>query len=172
MERTYTISAFTENHPGVLHRLTAVLTRRKINIESLTVSETETKGISRFTIVICVEPVMMKKIAKAIDRIIEVVDVFVSENSELLFKEIAFFRVATENKDARPKIEEHAHRYGATVSYVGDDSLVLEKTGAEDDINSLFRLLEPFGILEFVRSGRIAVRKKPRRERELFEDAE
>ncbi len=169
MERLYTISAFTENHPGVLHRLTSVLTRRKVNIESLTVSETETKGISRFTIVIRVEPDLMRKIAKAIDRIIEVVDIAVSENSELLYKEIALYRTEAASSDVRQKIEEHAERYGAVITFADDDTVVVEKTGTEDEVKSLFRLLEPFGIREFVRSGRIAIRKDPKTSRRLFE---
>ncbi|MCB0323804.1 MAG: acetolactate synthase small subunit [Bdellovibrionales bacterium] len=172
MERIYTLSAFTENHPGVLHRLTSVLTRRKLNIESLTVSETETKGISRFTIVIRTSPELMKKVTKAIDRTIEVVEVYASENHELLFKEIAFYRVRTEDRSKRPTIEEHAHRYGGVVTYADDNSLVIEKTGSEDDVDSLYRLLEPFGILEFVRSGRIAIRKQARDHCELFGDTE
>ncbi len=169
MERFYTISAFTENHPGVLHRLTSVLTRRQVNIESLTVSETETKGISRFTIVLHVEPELMRKIAKAINRVIEVVAVTISENEDLLFKEIAFYRTAAETSDARLEIEEHAQRYGAVITFADDDSLVVEKTGSEDEINSLYKLLEPFGIKEFVRSGRIAIRKDSKTHRVLFE---
>ncbi len=159
MERLYTISAYTENHPGVLHRLTATLTRRKINIESLTVSETEHRGISRFTIVVRTTPSLISKIVKQIDRIIEVVHAFVSEDNDLIFREIGLIRVAADDKNKRPEIEELAHRHGAVVTYATDSSLIVEKTGEEDDINSLFLLLEPYGIREFIRSGRIALRK-------------
>lgn len=159
MERLYTISAYTENHPGVLHRLTATLTRRKINIESLTVSESEHRGISRFTIVVRTTPDFISKIVKQIDRIIEVVHAFVSEDNDLICREIALIRVAAEDKDKRPEIEELAHRHGAVVTYANDKSLIVEKTGEEDEINSLYILLEPFGIREFIRSGRIALRK-------------
>jgi len=156
----YTISAFTENSPGVLHRLTVLFTKRKINIESLTVSETGVKGISRFTIVIRVERGLAEKIAKQIRRIIEVRDVFVSENSDLIFKEIAFYQVACHSPEKRKEVEELAHRYGSSVIFVDSSSLVIEKTGSEDEVDSLFLLLEPFGISEFARSGRIAILKK------------
>ncbi|HQH27142.1 MAG TPA: acetolactate synthase small subunit [Oligoflexia bacterium] len=159
MVRKYTITAFTENSPGVLHRINTLLTRRKVNIESLTVSETEKKGISRFTIVVKTDPHLINKVVKQIDRVIEVVEVFVSENRQLIYKEIAFVRVATGTAQRRVEVEEHAHRYGAHVAYVTDHDLLIEKTGTEDEINSLYLLLEPFGITEFVRSGRIAVRK-------------
>ena len=171
MERTYTITAFTENHPGVLHRLTATLTRRQINIESLTVSETEKKGISRFTIVVKTTPDLIKKVIRQIDRIIEVLNAFYSENNRLIFKEIAFIRVHTEDPKNRLKIEELSHRYGAHLTYASGGSLVLEKTGSEDQINSLYLLLEPFGIEEFVRSGRIAI-NKPNGHSEENEDSD
>lgn len=159
MSCAYTISVYTENSPGVLHRITAMFTRRKINVESLTVSETEQHGISRFTIMANLDEDLVDKLVKQIARVIEVRDVFASLNSQLIFKEIAFFRVAVNSPDKRTEVEELAHRYGASMVYVSQRSLVLEKTGAEDVINSLYLLLEPFGITEFVRSGRIAIRK-------------
>ncbi|MFN8389061.1 MAG: acetolactate synthase small subunit [Bdellovibrionota bacterium] len=168
MPRSYTISAFTENTPGVLQRLTIIFSRRKVNIDSLTVSETETKGISRFTIVISVEPDLIQKLAKQLNRIIEVVDVFVAENHDLLYREIAFFKVATASPRERAELEELAHRYGAIVTLAKDSYLVIEKTGTEEQINSLFLLLEPYGMKEFVRSGRIAIANRERTPNEMF----
>jgi len=159
-ERRYTITAFTENSPGVMHRLISTLTRRKVNIESLTVSETETKGISRFTLVIKVTHSLIKTITKQIDRIIEVREAFFSENSQLIFQEISFTRVGPIKKDQRQELEELATRYDAKVAYAAGDNIVFEHAGSEDDISSLYQLLEPYGITEFVRSGRIAIRKE------------
>ena len=158
MSRPLTICAFTENTPGVLHRITTLFTRRKVNIESLTVSETERKGYSRFTIVIKEEPELAEKIARQIRRVIEVSKVYVAENSELLFKEIAFYKVQAPSSQSRSAIEELAHRYHAEVVHTDENHMFIEKTGSEDQISSLFRLLEPYGIAEFVRSGRIAIR--------------
>lgn len=167
--RIYTISAFSENSPGVLHRINTLLTRRKVNIESLTVSETEKKCVSRFTIVVNTTQQSIKTIVKQIARIIEVCDVFYSENAQLIYREIALFRVITNSPQQRTEIEELAHRYDAVVTYATNAYLVLEKMGVEEDIDSLYQLLEPFGIVEFVRSGRIAIRKTPRKEH-IFED--
>lgn len=159
MKKNFTISAFTENHPGVLHRITAVFTRRKVNVESLTVCETETKGISRFTIVVATDQAQIEKIVKTLNRIIEVVEVFSSEDEQLIFKEIAFIRVEAGSPKKRAEIEEFSHRHGAEITYADSQSLVVEATGSEDSIQSLYLLLEPFGIQEFLRSGRIAMRK-------------
>lgn len=100
MKQNYTIIAITENKPGVLYRIADLFLRRKINIESLTVTEIETKGISRFTIVVKTDKSLVEKIVKQLYRIIEVIKVFESTNDELVSKEI---------------------------SYVGTDSIVIEK---------------------------------------------
>ena len=159
MKKQYTISAYTENSPGVLHRLTVTFTKRKVNIESLTVCETEREGISRFTIVVRVPEDLIGTIVKQIRRIVEVREAFASEDSELVYKEIALIRVFSENLEDREKVEELAHRYGGKVVYARKDYLTVQTTGSEDEVRSLYELLEPHGIAEFVRSGRIAMRK-------------
>jgi acetolactate synthase-1/3 small subunit len=154
-----TISAFTENNPGVLHRLTAVFTRRKVNVESLCVSETETKGISRFTISISIDEAQAQKIIAQIAKIIEVVYVSYNTEDDLIFKEIAFFKVVAKDSSSRSLIQQNASVYGASIAYAHSDFLIIEKTGSENEVNSLYLLLEPLGILEFSRSGRIAMLK-------------
>jgi len=168
MAQLYTISAFTEDTPGVLHRLTVLFTRRKVNIESLTVSHTERPGISRFTIVVHSDLDMVLKIAKQINRVIEVFDVFVAENRDLVSKEIAFLKISADSATKRMQVEELANRYGASVAYAHSDYLIIEKTGTEDEINSLYLLLEPFGMKEFLRSGRIATLKEERTDRRIL----
>lgn len=158
METTsHTITIFTENSPGVLHRLTVIFTRRKLNIESLTVSETERKGISRFTIVVKSDQETIHKVTNQISRVVEVLEVTAEQDSALIFKEIAFYRVKTTLPEQRAQIEEVTHRNGAHIVLIKNNAVVVEKTGSEEDIDSLYLLLEPFGINEFVRSGRIAL---------------
>lgn len=160
MEGNFTFMALSENSPGILHRVTTQFTRRAVNIESLTVSETERKGISRFTIVVKADRELAEKIARHLRRIIEVTEVFLCENRELIYKEASLIKVKSDDdRDTRLRIEELAHRYGAHVVFGGEGFLIVEKSGREEEIDSLFLLLEPFGILEFVRSGRIALQK-------------
>ncbi len=166
MSTRHTISVFTEDSPGVLHRITDLFTRRKINIDSLTVSATEQPGVARFTIVVTADRTILEKITRQIERVIEVRDAFLFEDSELLYKEIAFLKVETAGGEKRIELEELIHRYGGSVMYAETGFLVLEKTGTEDEINSLYTLVEPYGILEFIRSGRIAMLKR-RIERDL-----
>jgi len=159
MERRYTIIIFAENKPGVLYRIADLFLRRKVNIESLTVSETQEIGISRFTIVVLQQKAMVEKIIKQLYRIIEVVKVFENRDEDLIFKEIAFIKVSTKTPNQRREVEDLVYLFRAKVIFVSKDSLTIEKTGSEEEINSLVVLLKPFVIQEFVRSGRIAVIK-------------
>jgi acetolactate synthase-1/3 small subunit len=157
MKQIFTITADTENHAGVLHRLTSVFTRRKVNIESLCVSETHVDGISRFTISVKLEEVQVQKIIAQIARIIEVKYVAYYTDNQLLFKELAFLKIAVSSIEERRSVEDVARRYNSSVALVDDRTIVLEKIGSEADISSLYHLLSEYRILEFVRSGRIAV---------------
>lgn len=156
---TYTITIFSENKPGVLYRIAGLFLKRKVNVESLTVSEIEQRGISRFTILIKAQKEQVNKIVKQLYRIIEVIKVFESTDQELIYKEVAFIKVSTKTPDQRREVEDLAYLFQAKIASVGSNFLLIEKTGTEEEINSMQDLLKPFGIKEFVRSGRIAVVK-------------
>lgn len=163
MEKLYTICIFTENTLGLLNRISGIFTRRRINIESLSVSETERKGISRFTIVIkSDEREKIEKIVRQIRKIIEVMAVFGYVDEELTYNELAFFKVDTSRAAEVKGLLEGYKR--AKVLFEDEHILIIEKAGTEEEIYAFFRQLKPFGILEFVRSGRIAL---PRNEKGL-----
>ncbi|MDA1317107.1 MAG: acetolactate synthase small subunit [bacterium] len=158
MKNYYTITAFTENTPGVLYRIADLFLRRKINIESLTVSEVKNEDQSRFTIVVFAQADMVEKITKQLYRIIEVVKVIDSVDTDLVAREIALLKVSANKMEQRKEIE---HLVSITpftrIIEVKKNFLILEKTGTEKDINDFYDLMKPFGIKEFVQSGRIAV---------------
>lgn len=159
---TYTICVFTENSIGLLNKITIIFTRRRINIESLTVSETERKGISRFTIVIKHEKrEEVEKLVRQIRKIIEVLAVFGYLNEDIVYNEIALFKISTPLNGKSVDVETINKLYKAWVVYWGLDYVVIEKTGTETEIFDFFRYIKPHGIIEFVRSGRIAVGKTP-----------
>lgn len=150
---------FSENKPGLLYRISGLFLKRKINVESLTVSEIDKQGLSRFTIVIKEDKAVVEKVVKQLYRIVEVVKVYENCDEELVSKELAFVKVSAKNPERRREIEDIAYLFEAKVAYVGSDSMVIEKSGKEDTINSLVSLLKPMGIKEFARTGRIAVLK-------------
>jgi acetolactate synthase-1/3 small subunit len=159
MKRRYTIIVFTENNFGLLNRLTIVFSRRRINIESLAVSETERAGISRYTIVIDYEDNRIQKLIQQIRKIIGVLIVFHNEDSEVYYGQIAYYKIATSSFSEREKIMEIAHRHRATVAFSDEEYIVIEKTGKEEDLTTMLHLLQPHGVLEFAKSGRVAVVK-------------
>jgi acetolactate synthase-1/3 small subunit len=159
---TYTICVFTENSIGLLNKITIIFTRRRINIESLTVSETERKGISRFTIVIKHEKrEEVEKLVRQIRKIIEVLAVFGYLNDDVVYNEIALFKISTPLGGKSVDVETINKVYKAWVVYWGLDYVVIEKTGTETEIFEFFKYIKPHGIIEFVRSGRVAVGKTP-----------
>jgi len=159
MKSTYTISIFTEDRIGLLNRITIIFTRRHINIESITASESEVKGIYRYTIVVSVTNDLVEKLVKQIDKQIEVLKAFYHLMPEIVSREIALYKVSNialkENELFTKVVNEHH----AKIINVSSDYLVVEKTGDELEINNLFSQLEQFGMLEFARSGKVAVTK-------------
>jgi acetolactate synthase-1/3 small subunit len=158
-EKLYTIIIYTENKPGVLYRIADSFLKRKINIESLTVSEIESQGMSRFTITVRGTKLAIEKISKQLYKIIEVVKVLEKVDEELIFKEIALIKVTTKDPQKRRSVEDITRLAKAEVIGIDKEFLVIEKSGTEAEIESLYILLKPFGIKEYVRSGRIAVLK-------------
>ncbi|MCY7360144.1 MAG: acetolactate synthase small subunit [Rudanella sp.] len=158
---TYTICVFTSNTIGLLNRITIIFTRRRVNIESLTVSETERKGVSRFTIVIKHESRdEVEKLVRQIRKIVEVLAVFGYLNDEIVFNEIALFKISTPLGGQTLDVDSVNKKYKAWVVYWGLDYVVIEKTGTETEIFEFFAYLRlQHEILEFVRSGRVAVGK-------------
>lgn len=155
----YTFIIFAQNKPGVLYRISDLFLRRKINIESLTVAETERKGISRFTVCANMDENSAEKISKQLYRIIEVIKVVSLKDEDLFFKELALVKVFAPNPQKRKEIETLVDLFKAKIDYVGEDFLLIEKVGTEEEIQSMLSLFKPFGIQDFVRSGRIALVK-------------
>lgn len=157
--KLYTVIIYTENKPGILYRIADVFLKRKINVESLTVSEIETAQMSRFTVVVKARKYEIEKIVKQLYKIIEVTKVIEKTDQDLLFREIALIKVTIKTPNDRKEIENFALLFGAKIVHVATDALTIEKSGTEEEIDSLSTRLKPFGIKEIVRSGRIALIK-------------
>ncbi len=155
-----TITIYSENKPGVLYRISNLFLRRKINIESLTVSEIKNEDRSRFTIVVKQELNVVKKVAKQLERIIEVSKVDIHTDQQLIFKEAALLKVRANNPKIFEKLEDTVIQFKASVIYREDKNIIIQKIGSEEDIDFLISALDPFGVKEVVRSGRVALQKE------------
>lgn len=158
--KPFTISIFTENIPGLLHRITTVFTRRKINLESFTASESQIEDIYRFTIVVRMESRdKVLKVVRQIDKIIGVFNAFIHEEDEVVHQEVALYKMPTHTL-VNGKLENIIRAENARILSVEPDYLVIEKTGRHDETQDLLRKLKPYGVMEFARSGLVAVMKR------------
>jgi acetolactate synthase I/III small subunit len=162
-EQLYTLSIFTENTSGLMHRILTIFTRRKINIESLTVSETETHGISRFTITIFSGHGRVAQIVKQIEKQVEVLKAFFYDDASIVYQELALYKMPTRAFMGNDLVEKIVRDNNARILAIEEEFTVIEKTGHEPETQKLFEELKPHGILSFVRSGRIAIAKPMKR---------
>jgi len=160
MKKEYTISVFSEHKVGLLHRITVIFSRRKINIESLNTSESEVRGIYRFTIVIHATEDMARTVTRQIEKQIGILKAFYHTLDEIIYQEIALYKVPTKAFDNGDEVERLIRKHNARILTIEPDYTVVEKTGHKDETKLLFRDLEPYGILQFARSGRIALTKQ------------
>ncbi len=161
MKQEYIISAYSENHIGLLNRITIIFTRRKVNIESLTVSESALQGVSKFTIVVNEEKEKVVNIVKQIEKQIEVLKAFYYTNDEMIFQEIALYKVPTTALMESDQIEKLIRQHNARILEITREYTVIEKTGHKEETQELFEGLNTFGVLQFIRSGRVAITRSP-----------
>ncbi|MFZ0471132.1 MAG: acetolactate synthase small subunit [Bacteroidales bacterium] len=160
MKNEYTLSLFTENHIGILNQVTIILTRRQINIESITASESAVPGVHLWTLVVITTPEMIRKVARQMEKLVDVLKVFVHTSDEIIYQEIAMFKVATRGLMSGNIIDHIVRGHHARILEVTPEYMVVEKTGHKSEIADLLRQLEPYGVLQFVRSGRVAITKQ------------
>ena len=155
----FTINVFSENHIGLLNRLTIIFTRRKINIESLTVSESHIKGIHCFTIVVMTSESIVKKVVMQIEKVVDVLKAFYYTSDQIIYQEIALYKVPTAILFSGNEIENIVRNDSARILVVTPEYTVIEKTGHKTETQELLKKLKPYGLLEFTRSGRVAITK-------------
>jgi acetolactate synthase I/III small subunit len=158
-KKYYTITAFTENQSGLLSRVVSVFSRRHINVESLTTSRSSIPGIHRFTIVVNVTLDMVQKLVAQLEKQVDVLKAFYYEPEEIVYQEVALYKVPTHVFSNSNRIERLIRSYNARVLVIEPEYVVIEKTGHEQETEALFREFEKIGIYEFARSGRVAIVK-------------
>jgi acetolactate synthase-1/3 small subunit len=152
----HTIIALVQDKPGVLTRVASLFRRRGFNIASLAVGKSEQPGLSRMTFVVDGDEDTVNQVTKQLDKLIDVIHVFDISGEEMVARELALIKVKT-TPGNRGEIIQIVHLFRANVVDVGAQSMVIEITGEEDKINALYNLLQPFGILEMLRTGLVAM---------------
>ena len=170
--KEFTLSVLTENKAGLLSNITIIFTRRKINIMSLNVSESEVKGISRFSIVIEANKDQVDKVVNQIRKLVDVLGAFVYDETEIHYQEIALYKVPTKIFMKGNDIENLVRNCGARILVIEKEHIVIEKTGQKSETHELYKKLEPLGLLEFARSGRVAISKSKRKTEAFIRELE
>ncbi|MET6990738.1 acetolactate synthase small subunit [Sediminicola arcticus] len=155
----FTISVYSENNVGLLNRISGIFLKRHINIESLNVSKSEIEGISKFTIVVYTTQEWVRKIVGQIEKQIEVIKAFYHTDEETIYQESALFKIASRLLFDERHIQNIIKDNNAQIVTVSRDFFVLAKSGRRAEVDEMYSQLKPHGIMQFVRSGRIAVSK-------------
>ncbi|MGA0274088.1 MAG: acetolactate synthase small subunit [Flavobacteriaceae bacterium] len=158
-QKTFTISVYTENNVGLLNRISAIFLKRHINIESFSTSQSEIENVFRFVIVVELTAEKVAKVVKQIEKQIDVIKAFYHTDEETIFQENALYKVKSSALFEERQIQNIIKQNHCTIVTVSPDFFVIEKTGFRSETEQLRKDLEPYGLLQFVRSGRISVTK-------------
>jgi acetolactate synthase-1/3 small subunit len=158
-KQEYTITVYTENQVGLLNRIAIIFSRRKINIDSLNTSPSEVESVHRFTIVINETEEVVRKLCRQIEKQVEVLKAYYNTGEEIVWQELALYKVSTDEIAEKVKVERLLRQYGARAVVIRKDYTVFETTGHREETDALIKVLEPYGLIEFVRSARVAIIK-------------
>ena len=157
-KKLYTLLVYSENVAGILNQITAVFTRRQVNIESLNVSASSIEGVHKYTITAWSDEDQIVKITKQIEKKIDVVKANYFTDDQLFIRESGLYKLSTEKVLQNPEISRTIRRLDASIMEVNPTYIIVMKFGVTEDIIALFRALDAFGcVLQYTRSGRIAV---------------
>lgn len=152
----HTVVALMEDHPGVLNRVVSLFRRRGFNIDSLTVGPTESHNISRMTLVVNGNDSVVEQAVKQLYKVVEVLKVSDVSDEKVVVRELALLKVST-TASTRSEIMQIVDVFRAKIIDVSVDSMIIEITGVEEKIDSLYELVKRFGVREMVRTGRVVV---------------
>ena len=158
-KQEFNITIYTENQIGLLSRISIIFTRRKINIDSLNTSPSEIDSIHRFNIVINETEDVVRKLCRQIEKQVEVLKVYYHTNEDVIWQEMALYKVSTDVIAEKVSVERLLRENGARAVVIRKDYTVFETTGHREETDNLISILQPYGLIEFVRSARVAIIK-------------
>jgi acetolactate synthase I/III small subunit len=159
MKKEFTLTVYTENQIGLLNRIAIIFSRRKINIDSLNTSPSEIESVHRFNIVITETEDVVKKLCRQIEKQVEVLKAYYNTNDEIIWQELALYKVPTNVIAEKAVVERLLRKYGARAVVIRNDYTVFETSGHREETEGLIKALEPYELIEFVRSARVAIIK-------------
>ena len=156
--KLYTLLVYSENIAGILNQITAVFTRRQVNIESLNVSASSIEGVHKYTITAWSDADQIEKITRQIEKKIDVIKANYFTDDQLFIRETGLYKLATQRVLENPDISRIIRRHEASITEVNPTYVIVMKNGKTEDILNLYYALNEFDcVLQYTRSGRIAV---------------
>ncbi len=168
-QKIFTVSIYTENNVGLLNRVSSIFLKRHINIESLTTSRSEIEDVNRFIIVAKMSETQVKKIVTQLEKQIEVIRAYYHTDEETVFQESALFKISTQHLYDEG-IQRKLKFRQANIVTITEDFFVIEASGSKDHVDNLYDRLKPYGLMQFVRSGRIAITREKMAISELLQE--
>jgi len=158
-KQLFTISVFTENQVGLLNRISIIFTRRGLNLESVSSSASAIPGTHKMNFTCTSDRATMEKVILQINRCIDVLQAYLYTDDDIVYQEIALYKVPTEKLLENNDVEQIIRIHNARILEITRDYTIIEKTGHEDETQALHDVLTGYGILQFIRSGRICITK-------------
>lgn len=157
----HTVAVLVENNPGVLAKVANLFSRRGYNIESLVVSDTEDKSISRMTIIVDGDENIIEQVTKQLHKLVDVIKVNDLTNDETVCRQLLLVRVSAD-RETRGEIIQLMDIFRARIIDIGRRSIIIEATGDETKIEAIVKSLQPFGVQEIVKTGISAMVRSPK----------
>src|ERR1700750_1428128 len=158
-KQEFNITVYSENQIGLLNRIAIIFTRRKINIDSLNTSPSEVSSVHRFNIVITETEDVVRKLCRQIEKQVEVLKVYYHTNADVIWQELALYKVSTDIIAEKVSVERLLRENGARAVVIRKDYTIFETTGHREETDNLISMLQPYGLIEFVRRARVAIIK-------------
>ncbi|MCC8119244.1 MAG: acetolactate synthase small subunit [Bacteroidales bacterium] len=156
-QQNFTLTVYSEHYVGLLNQVSIIFTRRNLNIEEVSASRTSIPGIHRLTITVMSDRETMEKVVQQIEKRIDVIRVFLYTDDEIIYQEIALYKVDVQPMEQQRNLENIIRKHSARVLSLAPDFIVLEKAGQVWETEALLNELLPYGVRQFVRSGRVCV---------------
>ncbi|MGN6177750.1 MAG: acetolactate synthase small subunit [Mucilaginibacter sp.] len=158
-KKEFNITVYTENQIGLLNRIAIIFSRRKLNIDSLNTSPSEVESIHRFNIVVNETEDVVRKVCRQIEKQVEVLKAYYHTNEDVVWQELALYKLSTDVIAEHVSVERLLRENGARVVVIRKDYTIFETTGHREETDALINILQPYGLIEFVRSARVAIIK-------------
>lgn len=169
-KQLFTVTVYSENQVGLLNQISIILTRRCLNIESVSGSASSIPGIHKFTVTCYSDRQTMEKVVKQIEKRIDVLRAFLYTDRDIVYQEIALYKVPTIRLVDEKNLEKIIRRYDARILEITREYTVIEKTGHSDETEALFQELQNYDLRQFMRSGRVIVTRDATEQVSLFLD--